>query len=410
MNILLINHYVGSPYYGMEFRPYYMAREWVKQGHHVTIIGSSFSHIRHKNPNVKIDFQEENVDGITYVWFKGNEYIGSLARIRNILSFVWKLWSNAKRIAKYYSPDLVIASSTYPLDNIPAHRIAKYANAKHCYEAHDIWPLSPIEIGGYSKYHPYIMVMQWAENYSCRKADKVISLLWNSEEHYRECGLKAGRFACVPNGYDPEEWTDDKRSMELPEEHKAFFCGLPENKIVVGFAGSFVASCSLLVMIEEASLLRKEEKLHFVLVGKGPEESALKNKVKELGLENVTLLPPVPKKCIPSLISHFDIAYMGGVHSILHYYGTSINKVTDYMLASRPIVDSHDEPGSVVEKTKCGIRVEAENPRMAADAILKLASLSEEERKEMGDRGRMYVELNLKWSVLAERFIKEMEG
>ena len=33
MNILLINHYAGSPELGMEFRPYYMAKEWVKAGH-----------------------------------------------------------------------------------------------------------------------------------------------------------------------------------------------------------------------------------------------------------------------------------------------------------------------------------------------------------------------------------------
>ncbi len=32
MNILLINHYAGSPELGMEFRPYYMAKEWVKMG------------------------------------------------------------------------------------------------------------------------------------------------------------------------------------------------------------------------------------------------------------------------------------------------------------------------------------------------------------------------------------------
>ena len=31
MNILLINHYAGSDYHGMEFRPYYMGREWKSQ-------------------------------------------------------------------------------------------------------------------------------------------------------------------------------------------------------------------------------------------------------------------------------------------------------------------------------------------------------------------------------------------
>ena len=38
MNILYINHYAGSPEMGMEFRPYYLSREWVKMGHKVTMI------------------------------------------------------------------------------------------------------------------------------------------------------------------------------------------------------------------------------------------------------------------------------------------------------------------------------------------------------------------------------------
>ena len=53
MNILLINHYAGSPELGMEFRPYYMAKEWVKAGHQVLIVGGSFSHLRKVQPQGK---------------------------------------------------------------------------------------------------------------------------------------------------------------------------------------------------------------------------------------------------------------------------------------------------------------------------------------------------------------------
>ena len=42
MNILYINHYAGSIYHGMEYRPYYLAHEWVKQGHKVTIVTAIF--------------------------------------------------------------------------------------------------------------------------------------------------------------------------------------------------------------------------------------------------------------------------------------------------------------------------------------------------------------------------------
>ena len=66
MNILLINHYAGSTEMGMEFRPYYFAREWLKRGHRVTIIAGDYSHLRIKNPEIKKDFQKEVIDNIQY--------------------------------------------------------------------------------------------------------------------------------------------------------------------------------------------------------------------------------------------------------------------------------------------------------------------------------------------------------
>ena len=50
MNILLINHYAGSPRHGMEYRPYYLAREWVRLGHQVQIVAASWSHVRSVQP------------------------------------------------------------------------------------------------------------------------------------------------------------------------------------------------------------------------------------------------------------------------------------------------------------------------------------------------------------------------
>ena len=56
MNILYIEHYAGSPEMGMEFRPYYLSKEWTKMGHNVTIIAGDYSPLRKKNPSVINDF------------------------------------------------------------------------------------------------------------------------------------------------------------------------------------------------------------------------------------------------------------------------------------------------------------------------------------------------------------------
>ena len=116
MNILLINHYAGSDKYGMEYRPYYLAREWVKLGHNVTIVGASFSHLRNKQPACR----EEIVDGIHYVWLPTNSYKGNgIGRILNMGLFVLQLFFRQSHILSDFIPDVVIASSTYPLEIFP---------------------------------------------------------------------------------------------------------------------------------------------------------------------------------------------------------------------------------------------------------------------------------------------------
>lgn len=408
MNVLLINHYAGSKDYGMEYRAFYLAKEWLKQGHQVTIVAATFSHLRLMNPQIEKDYQVEMIQGIKYIWLKTPEYDGSLKRIINMGMFVCKLYKYAKRLSKDVKPNLVIASSTYPLDNYPAYKIAKLAGAQYAYEIHDLWPLSPMLIGGYSQYHPFIWIMQRAEDFAYKHVDKVVSLLWNAEGHCRERGLATGKYLCVPNGYFPEEWTEDKFNMLLPDEHQKFFDGL-KGKIVVGFAGGFAASGNVITLVKAAVELKERDDIHFVLVGKGPEQPSYEKEIKDNHLRNITILPAVSKSLIPAINKHFDMAHLGGLHSELHQYGTSYNKMTDYMLCSLPIIQSVDEPGSVVERVGCGIRVEAENVKMVVDAITKLANYTEEERKNMGRKGKDYVEKNLPWSKLAEDFLKPFQ-
>lgn len=389
----------------MEYRPYYLAREWVKMGHSVYIVGATYSHLRLKNPQVGRDLTVENREGVNYVWIKAPAYEGSVKRIINIATFVGKLECYAKKIAKMCSPELVIASSTYPIDIYPARKIAKLTGAKLCYEVHDLWPMSPMLIGGYSSKHPFIRVMQKGENDCYKYSDKVISLLWNAEEHMREHGLAPGKFACVPNGYSKDEWSEDTANLPLPEEHQKAFDEL-KGKVIVGFAGGFAASGALDTLIDAAAILKGRDDIHFVLVGKGQEKEHIEQMVREKALANVTILPAVAKKLIPAINAHFDIAYMGGVHSILHKYGTSYNKMTDSMLSGKPIIQAVDEPGCVAERVGCGIQVEAENPQLVANAVIKLVSMPVEERISMGEKGTVYAKKNLEWGTLAADFLK----
>ena len=135
MNILLINHYAGSDRHGMEYRPYYMAREWTRTGHHVTIVAASYAHLRTSQPAVESSLETETIDGIDYRWVRTPSYqCNGWRRALNIFVFVLRLLRSAGRLARDLRPDAVIASSTYPLDMVPARAIARRSGALLVFE------------------------------------------------------------------------------------------------------------------------------------------------------------------------------------------------------------------------------------------------------------------------------------
>ncbi len=207
MNILLINHYAGSPRHGMEYRPYYLAREWVRAGHRVQIVAAAWSHVRSRQPQVGSEPLDETIDGIAYRWLPTPPYGGNgIGRVRNIWVFLAGLWRESALLVEGVQPDVVIASSTYPMDIWVARRIARMARAKLVYEVHDLWPASPIELSGMSRWHPFIMLCQKAENDAYRDADVVVSMLPKVADHMRAHGLDLRKLHIVPNGVALDEW------------------------------------------------------------------------------------------------------------------------------------------------------------------------------------------------------------
>jgi glycosyltransferase involved in cell wall biosynthesis len=404
MNIVLINHYAGSPQYGMEYRPYYLAREWTRAGHSVTIVAASHSHVRTCQPCITGFVSEEYIDGIRYLWIKTPKYhSNSLRRFYNILAFLFGLYffiPNSKYLEK---PDFVISSSTYPMDIWPARRIAIKFSAKLIFEVHDLWPLSPIELGGMSRWHPFIIWVQAAEDFAYRNANIVISMLPNLKEYMISRGLKTDKLLIVPNGIDPEEWKIDPQT--LPESVVKLFSKLKdEDKYIVGYAGSHGIANALNTLLDSAKIM-KDEQLAFVLVGDGPEKSKLKQFAEENELDNVWFIEPVKKKQIPSLLKCFDIAYLGWKRQPIYRYGISPNKLMDYMMAGKPILHAVEASNDPVKEAKCGLTVAPEDSAALADGIKKLINIPEATRTAMGKRGREFVMKNHTYPVLAQRFI-----
>jgi glycosyltransferase involved in cell wall biosynthesis len=398
MNILLINHYAGSPELGMEFRPYYMAKEWLSQGNTVKIVGATYSHLRKKQPLAG----EQNIDGVDYYWIKCNRYKGNgIGRVLSMFIFVFKIFLKYKSLIKTGKPDVVIASSTYPLDNIIARYISRKTGAKYLYEVHDLWPLSPVELGGMSKKHPFVKLMQWAENYAYKHCDAVVSMLPCALEHMMEHGLSKEKFYCVPNGIVKADWDSVDK---LPEEHFQLIQTLKKDRFLVGFAGAHGIANSLEAVIDAVSTL-KDENISLILVGTGQEKDNLISYVKEKQISNVFFLPPITKYQIPSFLKEMDVLYIGLQRQSLFRFGISPNKIFDYMMAGKPIIQAIDAGNNIVKDAQCGIYVEPDNSDAIADAILKLKKSDKRLLEEYGNNGHEYVLKYHAYDVLSKRFL-----
>lgn len=397
MNILLINHYAGSPEMGMAFRPYYLAREWMKMGHNVKIIAADFSHLRQKNPIVQKDFQRELIDGIPYYWIKTGDYCGNgRKRAFTMFRFVGKLWLAATKIAEQWKPGVVIASSTYPLDTYAAQRVAKLSGAKLIHEVHDMWPSTLYEMGGMSKHHPFVILMQFAENSAYKHSYKVVSLPSLAKEYMIKHGMRADKFVLTRNGITQEEWV---QGVQLQNSHKDILQKIKqENKFVVGYFGGHALSNALDQLLDVAKKILDND-IVFVLVGNGVEKNRLIKRKENEGIDNVIFLNAVSKKSVPALIEFFDCCYIGANDSLLYRFGISPNKMFDSMMASKPILMAIKTPDRIIEEVKCGVM--AESITEIIEAIYYLKNLTLEERTKLGKNGKQFILENCTYDKLA---------
>lgn len=405
MNILIINHYAGSPEMGMEFRPYYLAREWQKLGHKVLIVGGTYSHLRKKQPQKA---GSQIIDGIEYLWLKTPPYHGNgVKRFLSMLVFTAKLWCMTKKIVSIFHPDAVIASSTYPLDNYPARRIARKSGGIHIYEIHDLWPLSPMEIGGMSPHHPFVVLMQHAENYAYRHCSAVLSILPKAKEHCVAHGLPADRFFHVPNGIAEDDWTTPE---PLSDEYKRLIDKLKsEGDFLVGYLGGHALSNALDTLLDTAKIVSTNG-IKFILVGNGVEKQHLMQRADNEHINNVYFLPPINKSMVPSFLEAMDALYIGWKKNPLYRFGISPNKIFDYMMSGKPVVHSVEAGNDPVSEAACGKSVEAENPQKAAEAFVALKQMPLAERQQMGINGKKYVVENHTYAVLSNNILKVIKS
>jgi glycosyltransferase involved in cell wall biosynthesis len=295
-------------------------------------------------------------------------------------------------------PDIIVVSSMPIFPVLSGYWLKlRYKAKAFIFEIRDIWPLTLILLGGVSKNHPAARIIGWFEKFGYKKADIVVSLLPNAKPHIEEIAKAGSKFVYIPNGLDEGVLKKESAPLEYLEQ-------IPTDRFVIGYTGTLGLANALEYFVEAAELLKDDPRFFFVIVGDGYLKEELMNQSKEFG--NILFFPKVRKNQVASFLQKFDLCFVGRNDTPLFKHGVSANKYFDYMLASKPILDSNNLIKDPVELSGCGLIVKPDSADTIREGIILMHSLGSEELMLMGQKGKEFVKEFHNLTFLSNEYIK----
>ena len=189
--------------------------------------------------------------------------------------------------------------------------------------------------------------------------------------------------------------------LELMQQLKA------QDKFIIGYTGAMGPPNALEYLLEAMLLIKATHPhIHCVLLGHGQNLQQLQNYCQIHQLHHVHFLPRVSKPVIPEFLDLVDTVYLGWQNTPLYQYGVSPNKLFDYMLAAKPIIESGGAPMSLVTQAECGFQTQAASSEKIANTLIKMSELTQEQRIILGNNGKNFVLKHHTYPILAAQFLK----
>ena len=362
-----------------------MAESLVRLGHDVTVVGPSQNHLFALPFTPGQPFQREIIQGVTYCWMPfpafANRY--GAARFFAWLVFLWKLWHFPWR--RLDAPDHILYSSPSLLPGLVMGRLGRlFPRAKRWLDIRDLWPLALQCLAGMRPGHPLYRLLAAAERHILRQSDAVLTVMPQAASYLHPRAARTLPIHWTPHGYDPRLHEPSSRAPDQPPWPKARF--------MVVYVGSMGQANDVMNLFRAAALLTDEAPalgVHFLWIGAGPQQHALRQKVSTL--PHATVWDPLSRSSILPILSRCQLAYDGFPDCDLYQYGFSRNKWVDYAMAGLPILAAYRGAPCLIDRAHCGRITPPGDAHALARAIRELAALPPSERRAMGARGRQYI-------------------
>lgn len=384
MRILVVSQY----FWPENFRVNDLVKEWVQRGHEVTVLTG-----RPNYPLGKV-FEAYQEQPSAFSKYEGAEVVrvpmlprgtGSLRLILNYMSFVlgaciFGLWQLRGKLV-----DVIFVFEPSPVTvGLPAVCLGRVKKAPVVFWVLDLWPetlaaigvvRSPLILGWVGRmvrfiYNHCTLVLGQSRRFLCSIAkycdDKAKIRYFPSwaEEVFTD--------ACIQPAPEAPEWTDG---------------------FTVVFAGNIGEAQDMPAVLDAAERLKDNACIRWIVVGDGRKSDWLRYEVARRGLDKQVLLPGrFQVERMPSFYAHAD-ALMVSLKRDPVFSMTIPGKVQSYLMSGIPLLGMLDGEGAaIIREANAGLTCDAGDSAGLAQAVLTLAAMPPEKRRELGLNGRKYAQ------------------
>jgi len=395
LRILVVSQY----FWPENFRINDLVKEWVQRGHQVTVLtglpnyplGSVFEDYRLK-PSAFAEYERARVIRVPMLP-RGH---GNFRLVLNYLSFVVGASIFGPWYLRGISVDVIFVFEPSPVTvGLPAILLSNLKKASVVFWVLDLWPETLVAMDEVRS--PWILA----------SVGRMVRFIYNRCAFV--LGQSRGFVASIAKYCDDKNkilyfpsWAEDvfaDETVNLAPE-------IPQNDDVftVLFAGNIGEAQDMPAVLNAAERLKDNPTIRWVVVGDGRKSEWLKSEVIRRGLQDRFLLPGrFPVERMPSFYAHAD-ALLVSLKSDPVFSMTIPGKVQSYLLVGKPIVGMLDGEGAaVISDASAGLSCDAGDAIGLAEAVLALAAMTPEQRKQLGQNGQKYAQQEFGRSQLMDR-------
>lgn len=313
--------------------------------------------------------------------------------VLNQWAIVHSLQQRLDQIIPQIKPDILHAHSP-ALNGLAALHASRRHKIPLVYECRAFWEDAAVDHGTTTENSLRYRLTKMLESYVFRNADAITTICDGLRSDIFTRGVASEKITVIPNAVDIERFSYGLQADQALRTQ----LGL-QNKIVLGFIGSFYAYEGIPLLLEALQkIVEKQPETRLLLVGGGPQESLIKQKVHELQLDKqVIFTGRIPHDKVQDYYNQVDIFVYPRLPMRLTDLVTPL-KPLEAMAQGRLVVASdvggHKE---LISHGHNGYLFRANDSEALASSVLDLLN-QPDQWANLRTAGRQYVEQERNWA------------